>query len=159
MITIEPNYLENEKNLSLRNEMDISLAPSRELISTPELPNTYYHAATSHNTRKAYQADIRHFERSSGSLPAKTDDILRYLHTFAAQLNPRTLSRRLTAIKHWHTYQDFDDPTNSPLVRKTLQGISNTHGNTEGKGITFIIGRTASVSGASPFTEFAHCRT
>lgn len=128
MINIEPNFLENKKNLLLRNEASAGLVLSTELIATAELPNTYYHAATSQNTRKAYQADIRHFEQSGGPLPANIDDILRYLHTFAPQLNSRTLSRRLTAIKHWHTYQNFDDPTNSPLVRKTLQGISNTHG-------------------------------
>lgn len=128
MIAIEPIYLNKEEKFSLRNEAGSTVAPSIALLPASELPNTYYHAATSQNTRKAYQADIRHFEQSGGPLPAKIDDILRYLHTFAAQLNPRTLSRRLTAIKHWHTFQNFDDPTNSPLVRKTLQGITNTHG-------------------------------
>lgn len=128
MIDIEPIYPDQEKNPSLRNETPLSFTPSTDLMPISELPNTYYHAASSQNTRKAYQADIRHFEQSGGPLPAKVDDILRYLHTFAPQLNPRTLSRRLTAIKHWHTYQNFDDPTNSPLVRKTLQGIGNTHG-------------------------------
>jgi site-specific recombinase XerD len=38
------------------------------------------------------------------------------------------LVRRLTAIKHWHTYQDFSDPTAYPLVRKTLTGIIHVHG-------------------------------
>lgn len=128
MINIKSNHLEKEKSPSLRNETGIDITPSTALTPVSELLNTYYHAATSQNTRKAYQADIRHFEQSGGPLPAKVDDILRYLHTFAPQLNPRTLSRRLTAIKHWHTYQNFDDPTNSPLVRKTLQGITNTHG-------------------------------
>lgn len=128
MIDIEPNHIKKEKIPALRNETSADLVPSTMPTPASELPNTYYHAATSQNTRKAYQTDIRHFEQSGGPLPAKTDDILRYLHTFATQLNSRTLSRRLTAIKHWHTYQSFDDPTNSPLVRKTLQGITNTHG-------------------------------
>ncbi len=129
MITIEPTFLEDEKNLSLRNEPDIRLASTTELAATAELPNTYYHAATSDNTRKAYQADIRHFERSSGSLPAKTDDILRYLHTFAAQLNPRTLSRRLTAIKHWHTYQNFDDGKVCPSPPRCTTEVYNLNRN------------------------------
>lgn len=53
---------------------------------------------------------------------------MRYLHEYAETLNPRTLSRRLTALKHWHDYQGFLDPTLHPLVRKTLTGIQNVHG-------------------------------
>ncbi len=36
--------------------------------------------------------------------------------------------RRLTAIKNWHIYQGFADPTAHPLVHKTLTGIKNIHG-------------------------------
>jgi len=50
------------------------------------------------------------------------------LHAHAETLNSRTLSRRLTALKHWHSYQGFTDPTSHPLVRKTLTGIQNVHG-------------------------------
>lgn len=88
----------------------------------------YIHSATSHNTRLSYQADIRHFERWGGHLPATTDNILCYLHAFALTLNPSTLARRLIALKHWHEYQGFSDPTHSPLVKKTLSGITRTHG-------------------------------
>jgi integrase len=66
-------------------------------------------------------------------LPATPEDIVNYLQLFATQLNPRTLSRRLTALKHWHTYQGFDDPTLHPGVRKTLKGIMNTHGKPKDK--------------------------
>lgn len=83
------------------------------------LMNPYLHAATSDNTRKAYQNDIAHFVSWGGALPTSSNVIIHYLQAFAAQLNPRTLVRRLTAIKHWHTYQQFSDPTACPLVRKT----------------------------------------
>lgn len=66
------------------------------------LSNRYQIAATSDNTRRAYQADIRHYETWGGQLPATTEAILRYLHSFAEILNPRTLSRRITALKQWH---------------------------------------------------------
>ncbi len=89
---------------------------------------TYLQAATSDNTRRAYRADIRHFEQWGGQLPATTDSLIAYLHTFAPTLNPRTLSRRLTALKHWHTYQGFADPTLPPIIAKTLTGIRRTHG-------------------------------
>lgn len=92
------------------------------------LHTLYLQAATRPNTRRAYRQDIQHFVASGGLLPATPESVIRYLHTFATSLNPRTLSRHLTAIKQWHLYQGFSDPTNSPFVRKTLLGIQKTHG-------------------------------
>lgn len=97
------------------------------------LSNRYQIAATSDNTRRAYQADIRHFETWGGQLPATTEAILRYLHTFAETLNPRTLSRHITALKQWHRYQQFFDPTDAPIVSKTLTGIARIHGKPKDK--------------------------
>lgn len=110
--------LENEKKLRNKNEDQRSLS----------ITNNYITAATSPNTRRAYQADKRHFEAWGGELPASLDSILLYLHEFATKLNPRTLARRLTALKNWHTYQGFPDPTNHPAISKTMSGIMRTHG-------------------------------
>jgi len=96
--------------------------------STDLLPTTYIQAATSNNTRKAYRMDIQHFQRWGGMLPTSTEEVVRYLHAHAETLNSRTLSRRLTALKNWHSYQGFADPTIHLLVRKTLIGIQNIHG-------------------------------
>jgi len=90
--------------------------------------NPYIKAATSNNTRKAYRQDIRHFESWGGKLPAATEDVIRYLERYAARLNPRTLARRLIAIRNWHTYQGFQDPTHHAIVTKTMSGILRTHG-------------------------------
>lgn len=90
--------------------------------------NPYIAAATSENTRKAYRSDIRHFEQWGGRLPASPEHIVNYLQNFAAKLNARTLNRRVTAIKNWHIYQGFVDPTAHPMVRKTLAGIIRVHG-------------------------------
>ncbi|MBY0378081.1 MAG: tyrosine-type recombinase/integrase [Gammaproteobacteria bacterium] len=108
-------------------------ALSSVLAPQQDAPQHYIHSATSHNTRLAYQADIRHFERWGGHLPASTDSVLRYLHTFASILNPNTLARRLIALKYWHEYQGFSDPTYSPLVTKTLSGITRIHGKPKDK--------------------------
>lgn len=97
-------------------------------ISSIPLSNRYQIAATSDNTRRAYQTDIRHFETWGGQLPATTEAILRYLHAFAPTLNPRTLSRHITALKQWHRHQRFPDPTDDPIVSKTLTGIARIHG-------------------------------
>lgn len=97
--------------------------------------NAYIRAATSENTRKAYRSDIRNYEKWGGILPATTEQIISYLQASALQLNPRTLTRRLTAIKQWHIYQGFSDPTEHALVTKTLAGIANTHGKPKNKAL------------------------
>jgi integrase len=95
--------------------------------------NPYIQAATRDNTRKAYQSDVAHFTQWGGLLPSSPEIITRYLQAFAALLNPRTLTRRLTALKHWHAYQGFADPTLHPAVRKTMIGIFNVHGQPKNK--------------------------
>ena len=90
--------------------------------------NKYIEASTSDNTRRAYRADIRHFEQWGGLLPAKAEHVVKYLHQFAGELSSRTLVRRLTAIKNWHVYQEFNDPTQHIMVKKTMSGIMRMHG-------------------------------
>lgn len=107
--------------------------PKTEVLPYQIKNNPYISAATSSNTRKAYQGDIRHFENWGGQLPANTETILAYLQAFAKHLNPRTLARRLTALKNWHIYQSFPDPTQHPAVSKTLVGIMRTHGKNKEK--------------------------
>jgi len=114
------------------NENDLLVLQAPQALSVP-FDNPYIHAATSEHTRQAYQSDIRHFEKWGGRLPANTDAILLYLQAFAGTLNPRTLARRLTAIKQWHVYQGFHDPTQHPAVGKTLTGIMRTHGKPKDK--------------------------
>ena len=110
--------LHNEKPVpSNNNEMNHSVSPQQYII-----------AATSDNTRRAYQSDIRHFIDWGGLLPTSAEIIMNYLQQYATNLNPRTLVRRLTALKNWHIYQGFTDPTAHPLIRKTLTGIKNVHG-------------------------------
>jgi integrase len=106
----------------------------------------YIHAATSNNTRTAYQADIRHFVFWGGRLPTSGEAILQYLRYHAALLNPRTLARRLTALKNWHLYQGFSDPTAHPAIRKTLVGIRNVHGKPKKKAIPLTLEIIAEMS-------------
>ena len=85
-------------------------------------------AATADNTRRAYRGALRHFASWGGALPADEGMLLRYLLDHAATLNPRTLALRLTALSQWHLHQGFSDPAATPTVRKTLAGITRTHG-------------------------------
>lgn len=111
-------------------ETELAALPN-ELIEAPS--HNYIRHATSDNTRKAYQTDIRHFMTWGGLLPTTPDVVIRYLEAHAEVLNSRTLTRRLTTLKNWHKYQGFPDPTSHPLVRKTLTGIKNVHGKPKDK--------------------------
>jgi len=85
-------------------------------------------AATADNTRRTYRSAIRHFQAWGGVLPCEPVVMLRYLVAYAGELNPRTLTLRLTALSQWHQFQRFPDPTAHPDVRKTLKGIARTYG-------------------------------
>lgn len=88
----------------------------------------YVKRATSDNTREAYQGDIRHFECWGGKLPTDTATVVRYCEAHATTLNPRTIQRRIVALSQFHRYLGFPDPTQHPIVGKTIRGIQNTHG-------------------------------
>lgn len=119
------------KAITLHNEKPVPF--NNNEMNHPVSPQQYIIAATSDNTRRAYQSDIRHFIDWGGLLPTSAEIIMNYLQQYATNLNPRTLVRRLTALKNWHTYQGFTDPTAHPLIRKTLTGIKNVHGKPKNK--------------------------
>lgn len=104
----------------------------KQSLTIDDLPvessNTYIVAATSDNTRKSYQSDINHFMGLGFKLPASAEAIEQYLKLCANEYNPRTLVRRMTALRQWHRFQGLDDPTVAPVVRKTMQGIARLHG-------------------------------
>jgi len=90
--------------------------------------DTYVEAATRDNTRRSYQAAVRHFEIEwGGFLPATADSITRYLVHYANSLAINTLQQRLAALAQWHIDQGFPDPSKSPIVRKVLKGIRTLH--------------------------------
>lgn len=93
----------------------------------------YIAAGTSDNTRKAYRSAIRQFEKWGGRLPTDSSVLVRYIVERAGQLNPRTLELHLTAISQWHHLQLILDPSRTPLVRKTMDGIRRTHGKPKSK--------------------------
>lgn len=118
--------------------------PTLTGILPPSLPNTgaatplteidqarhrqYLAAATSENTRRTYRSAVRQFERWGGKLPTDRDTLVRYLLDHAQSRNARTLDLHLTALGQWHRVQGFMDPTQDPLVKKTLRGMRRVHG-------------------------------
>lgn len=130
---------EPSQMILLRNEMDTDQSRLPALNTLSAQTKAYLQAATSANTRRAYQSDVRHFIAWGGLLPTTPDIIVRYLTEQAPRLNARTLVRRLTALKHWHTYQGFADPTQHPLIRKTLSGIKQLHGKPKEKALPLTL--------------------
>ena len=62
----------------------------------------YLQASTRENTRKSYQAAVRHFEVEwGGFLPATANSIARYLADHAGALSINTLRQRLAALAQW----------------------------------------------------------
>jgi len=153
MTEILDNPLQSEpENLPIK-------APTLPANTLTPLTNRYQIAATSDNTRRAYQADIRHYENWGGQLPATTEAILRYLHAYAEILNPRTLSRHVTALKQWHRYQHFADPTASPIISKTLTGIARVHGKPKEKAPPLLLEHVIQISSyLATQSELSFCR-
>ncbi len=102
------------------------LATTKSIQATGE--SDYIHAATSENTRIAYQVDMNHFRSLGHALPSTPEAVEQYLRECANHYNPRTLVRRVTALRQWHKLQGVPDPTQHPLVIKTMRGITRLHG-------------------------------
>jgi integrase len=93
-----------------------------------ELRKRYLAAGTAENTRRAYRSGVHHYLAWGGLLPATPTEVANYLVSYAADLNPRTLSQRVAALARWHRSQDLPDPTTSDTVKKTIAGIRREHG-------------------------------
>ncbi len=108
------------------------IEPSEQVAKTElmhqEITSVYLTAATSPNTRQGYKADINDFLNWGGVLPASLESVVRYLEAKATEVNPRTLIRRMAALRQWHSLQKMEDPTQDPLVKKMLKGIARIHG-------------------------------
>lgn len=107
---------------------ELMIDTKKAILDSKYSDNEYLDAATSINTKKAYQSDIEHYKSAGFHLPATPEEIVSYLKQFAGELNPRTLSRRITSIKIWHELKGLRDPVRNPLVRKMMKGISRLHG-------------------------------
>ena len=88
----------------------------------------YLDATLAGNSLRAYQADMKHFMAWGGRIPASPECVARYLACHADHLACSTLSRRLVAIARAHAAQGLASPTDSVLVRATLQGVRRSRG-------------------------------
>lgn len=88
----------------------------------------YIDAGERANTRRSYDAALRHFEvEHGGFLPATGETVAAYLAKYAGTLSVNTLQQRLAALAQWHHRQGFPDPTKTETVRKVMKGIRTLH--------------------------------
>ena len=92
-------------------------------LQCEELVRKYLDAALADNTLRAYRADLKHFIAWGGVIPSNPEQLAMYIAHHATTLAPATLSRHLIAIARAHATQGVASPTNSALVRATLQGV------------------------------------
>ncbi|AZO72162.1 MAG: integrase [Mesorhizobium sp.] len=105
--------------------------PLCEINFTTELPDDvagYVEKSLSENTRRAYAADLAHFQAWGGSIPATDMTIAKYLAEHADTLSVATLCRRLATITKAHAAEGFASPTRSELVKATIRGIKRSRG-------------------------------
>jgi hypothetical protein len=88
----------------------------------------YVQAGIASATRRAYRADLNHFEAWGGTIPATDTQVAAYLAGHAAVLKVSTLTRRLAAVSIAHEARDLTNPVRTPLVRATMRGIRREHG-------------------------------
>jgi integrase len=78
--------------------------------------------------KRAYRADLDHFEAWGGTIPTTDAQVATYLADHAAVLKVSTLTRRLAAVSIAHDARDLPNPVRTPLVRATMRGIRREHG-------------------------------
>ena len=101
-----------------------------------EQAGVYVEAALAASTRRAYNADWRHFEswcRSHGciALPAGEDTLVLYLTDFAATHRPASLDRKLSVIRRVHEAADMKAASQSLRIRLLVRGIRRSKGTRE----------------------------
>jgi integrase len=129
---------ENKTGLTRDNPLLSRLTKAAEGVShfsaiscTEGLPpqvHGFIRDSLSSNTQRAYQSDLREFERWGGSIPASPEVMASYLADRADTLGVATLVRHLASISKAHEARGYANPTRSELVRATLRGIRRVKG-------------------------------
>jgi integrase len=96
--------------------------------SAPERIADLVRESLAPNTRAAYLADLAHFEKWGGRIPAEPETVAAYLATHADALSVATLNRRLAALAKVHRSHGMATPTSSELVRSVLRGLKRVKG-------------------------------
>jgi len=92
---------------------------------------TYVQAGIAPATKRAYRADLDHFQAWGGQLPASDGLLAAYLAAHAETLSVATLVRRLASISVAHETHGLPNPVRSPLIRAAMRGIRRERGSAQ----------------------------
>lgn len=91
--------------------------------ASPATVRAFINNSISAATKRAYGADIRHFEASGGIIPATPQQVAEYLAGLAQTHKAATISRRLASLSKAHRAHGEDDPGKAEIVKSTMRGI------------------------------------
>lgn len=110
-----------------------SLAP---LDALADRARAFVEASKAPSTRRAYQHDWQDFtawcdERRLPGLPADPSTVAWYISDLASRYTVSTITRRLASISQAHQLAGYSTPTQTAIVRTTMQGIRRTLGSAQ----------------------------
>jgi site-specific recombinase XerD len=103
-------------------------------MTMTELLRRYVEKSKAPNTLRAYDSDLRHYQRwchahHASWLPAAPQTVAGYLAGLASTgIKPSTVRRRLSAIAEVHRLTRVPSPAADELVRLAMAGIRRQHG-------------------------------
>ena len=90
--------------------------------------SSYITQSLSEASKRAYQADMKHFVAYGGTIPSSPTQIAEYIASHAQSHKAATLRRWLATLSKVHQLAGHENPVGSGLVKATLRGIIRSHG-------------------------------
>lgn len=108
--------------------VEADLDARNENTSPPATVLDYLSLSLSEASKRAYQADMRHFQEWGGTLPSSPAQVAQYLASHAQTHKVATLRRWVASLSKAHQLAGMDNPVNNGLVKAALRGICRSHG-------------------------------
>ena len=103
------------------------------LVPISQKAKEYVRDSRAASTRKTYRQAWDYFcrwcaDHKLASSPASPETVALYITDMADHMRPSTITKHVAAISVAHQFKNLKSPTQSTLVRATLQGIKRTKG-------------------------------
>ncbi len=92
----------------------------------------------SESTKRAYRADLRHFEATGRTIPASPANVATYLAEMAGPFAVATIERRLASLAKAHRSLGHSNPCEAELVRSTMRGIRRSFGTKQRQAVAIL---------------------
>lgn len=92
----------------------------------------------SESTKRAYRADLQHFEATGRTIPASPADVATFLAEMAGHFAVATIERRLSTLAKAHRSSGHGNPCEDELVRSTMRGIRRSFGTKQRQAVAIL---------------------